>query len=269
MGYSTQGRSYFGMTGRQFGFLAVLALLTISVVIGGGYYVLTDSGLIGEQGDGLVANSPATPTLTSTSEPQPSPTLSPEEDEGNLLPSTWTPTPTLTEVPPDISDWTLRIEDLTDHFEVTTMVDLGLDSEPYLFEGEYPIIDLFSFIDSNDEFESVFGWTFLIEDEEDQVDFDDTIQEMELFTDQLVEDLSVEEVIDQEELEMPEGLGDSSKYTTVVAKIEDVYFRFDMILFRRDGAGVYCAIIYLDGEDPVIPLQDLALTLDTRIQGLE
>jgi hypothetical protein len=262
-------RRRFGMTGRQIAFLATLAVLTFAVVIGGGYYVLTDSGLIGGKEGDLVAHSPATPTATSTSKPQPTATLTPEEIESNLLPPTWTPTPTLTEVPLDTSTWTLSIDDLTTDFEETTLEDLGLDSEPDLFEGKYPIVDIFSYIDSNDEFESIYGWIFLIEDETDQDDFDTAIQEMDLFTDQLIEDLGVEEVIDLQELVMPEDLGDSSRAITVVAIIEDVFFRFDMILFRQDNAGVYCVTIYLDGEIPVIPLEDLALTLDARIQGLE
>jgi hypothetical protein len=262
-------RRRFGMTGRQIAFLAILAVLTFAVVIGGGYYVLTDSGLLVGKENELVAHSPATPTMTSTSKPQPTATITPEESETNLLPPTWTPTPTLTEVPLDTSFWTLNSDDLTDNFEEITLEELGLDSEPDLFEGKYPIVDIFSYTDSNDEFESIYGWIFLIEDETDQADFDTAIQEMDLFTDQLIEDLSVEEVIDQQELAMPEDLGDSSRAITVIALIEEVNFRFDMILFRRDSAGVYCVTIYLDGEIPVIPLQNLALTLDAHVQGLE
>lgn len=269
MDYSNQRRRIFGMTGRQFAFLAVLAVLTLSVVIGGGYYVLTDSGLIGGTENESVAKLQPTPTVTTTSKPKPSSTMTPDEDETNLLPPTWTPTPTLTEVPLDTSTWTLTSDDLPTDFEETTRGELGLGAEPYLFEGEYPLIDIFSFIESNDEFESIYGWTFLIEDEADQAAFDAAIQEMELFTDQLIEDLVVEEVIDQQELDMPESLGDSSRTITVVARIEDVVFRFDMILFRRDTAGVYLVIIYLDGEIPIVPLEDLALTLDARIQELE
>jgi hypothetical protein len=266
--YGQQQRR-FGMTGRQIAVLATLAVLTFAVIIGGSYYILTDSGLIGDKENELVAQSPVTPTVTSTSKPQPTATLTPEESEGNLLPPTWTPTPTLTEVPLDTSTWTLSGDDLTNNFEEITLEELGLDSEPDLFEGKYPIVDIFSYTDSNDEFESIYGWIFLIEDETDQDDFDTTIQDMNLFTDELIEDLGVEEVIDQQALEMPEDLGDSSRAITVIARIEDVDFRFDMILFRRDSAGIYCVTIYLDGEIPVIPLQDLALTLDARVQEFE
>jgi len=266
---SGQYRRRTSMTSRQVAFLAILAVLTFAVVIGGGYYVLTDSGFIGGEESEIVAHSPETPTMTSTSKPQPTATLTPEEGEDNLLPPTWTPTPTLTEVPPDTSNWTLSIDDLPVDFTETTMQDLGLKSEPDLFEGEYPIVDIFCFIDSNEEFESIYGWTFLIENEEDQADFDSTIQDMDLFTDQLIEDLGVEEVIDQQMLEIPEDIGESSQAITVVARIEDVDFRFDMILFRRDNAGVYCVTIYLDGENPIVPLQYLALSLDTHIQGVE
>ncbi len=269
MSYSGEYRRRFGMTGRQIAFLATLAVLTFVIVIGGGYYVLTDSGLIGGKENELVAHSPGTPTMTSTSKPQPTATLTPEENEDNLLPPTWTPTPTLTEVPPDTSDWTLSSDDLPAEFEETTLQELGLGSEPDLFEGEYPIVDIFCFIDSNDEFESIYGWTFLIVNDEDQADFDSNIQEMDLFTDQLIDDLGVEEVIDQQALEMPEDIGDSSQAITVVARIEDVDFRFDMILFRRDSAGVYCVTIYLDGENPIVPLQYLALSLDTHIRAVE
>ncbi len=261
-----QGRSRFGMTGRQIAFLAFLAVLTFGVVIGGGYYVLSDSGLIGGAEPELLAQSPATPTMTSTSAPSPSPSVTPEAAEGSLLPATWTPTPTLTEVPVDTASWTLGSDDLTVNFEETTLEELGIESDNLLFEGEYPLINIFSYIDSNDEFESIYGWTFLIEDEADQAAFDTKIQEMELFTEQMIEDLAVEEVLDQQELGMPEDLGDSSRAITVVARIEDVDFRFDMVLFRRDTAGVYCVTIYLDEEIPVIPIQDAALTIDAHIQ---
>ncbi len=261
-----QRGSRFGMTGKQIAFLAILAVLTFSVVLGGGYYVLSDSGLIGGADSELVAQSPATPTMTSTSEPSPSSTMTPETVEGNLLPATWTPTPTLTEVPIDTASWTLNRDDLTADFEATTLEELGIVSENLLFEGEYPLINIFSYIDSSDEFEGIYGWTFLIEDESDQADFDAEIQEMNLFTDQMIEDLAVQEVIDQQELGMPEDLGDSSRAITVVAMIDDVDFRFDMVLFRRDTAGVYCVTIYLDGEISVVPIQDVALTIDAHIQ---
>ena len=262
----SQGRSRFGMTGKQIAFLAVLAVLTFSVIIGGGYYVLSDSGLIGGAATRLVGQSPATPTMTSTSKPSPSPSVTPETVESNLLPATWTPTPTLTEVPIDTASWTLERDDLTADFEATTLEELGIVSDNLLFEGEYPLINIFSFIDSNEEFEGIYGWTFLIEDESDQAAFDSDIREMDLFTEQMIEDLSVEEVIDQQELGMPADLGDFSRAITVVAKIEDVDFRFDMVLFRRDAAGVYCVTIYLDGEIAVMPIQDVALKIDAHIQ---
>jgi hypothetical protein len=261
-----QGRSRFGMSGKQIAFLAILAVLTFSVIIGGGYYVLSDSGLIGGANAELVGQSPATPTMTSTSEPSPSPTVTPEMVESNPLPATWTPTPTLTEAPIDTASWTLDRDDLTADFEATTLEELGIVADNLLFEGEYPLINIFSYIDSNEEFEGVYGWTFLIEVESDQADFDAEIQTMDLFTEQMIEDLSVEEVIDQQELGMPEDLGDSSRAITVVARIEDVDFRFDMVLFRRDAAGVYCVTIYLDGEIAVVPIQDAALKIDAHIQ---
>jgi hypothetical protein len=261
-----QGRSRFGMSGKQIAFLAILAVLTFSVIIGGGYYVLSDSGLIGGANAELVGQSPATPTMTSTSEPSPSPTVTPEMVESNPLPATWTPTPTLTEAPIDTASWTLDRDDLTADFEATTLEELGIVADNLLFEGEYPLINIFSYIDSNEEFEGVYGWTFLIEVESDQADFDAEIQTMDLFTEQMIEDLSVEEVIDQQDLGMPEDLGDSSRAITVVARIEDVDFRFDMVLFRRDAAGVYCVTIYLDGEIAVVPIQDAALKIDAHIQ---
>jgi hypothetical protein len=261
-----QGRSRFGMSGKQIAFLAILAVLTFSVIIGGGYYVLSDSGLIGGANAELVGQSPATPTMTSTSEPSPSPTVTLEMAESNPLPATWTPTPTLTEAPIDTASWTLDRDDLTADFEATTLEELGIVADNLLFEGEYPLINIFSYIDSNEEFEGVYGWTFLIEVESDQADFDAEIQTMDLFTEQMIEDLSVEEVIDQQDLGMPEDLGDSSRAITVVARIEDVDFRFDMVLFRRDAAGVYCVTIYLDGEIAVVPIQDAALKIDAHIQ---
>jgi len=261
-----QGRSRFGMTGKQIAFLAILAVLTFSVIVGGGYYVLSDSGLIGGANAELVGQSPATPTMTSTSEPSPSPTVTPEMVESNPLPATWTPTPTLTEAPIDTASWTLDRDDLTADFEATTLEELGIVADNLLFEGEYPLINIFSYIDSNEEFEGVYGWTFLIEGESDQADFDAEIQTMDLFTEQMIENLSVEEVIDQQELGMPEDLGDSSRAITVVARIEDVDFRFDMVLFRRDAAGVFCVTIYLDGEIAVVPIQDAALKIDAHIQ---
>jgi hypothetical protein len=261
-----QGRSRFGMTGKQIAFLAILAVLTFSVIVGGGYYVLSDSGLIGGANAELVGQSPATPTMTSTSEPSPSPTVTPEMVESNPLPATWTPTPTLTEAPIDTASWTLDRDDLTADFEATTLEELGIVADNLLFEGEYPLINIFSYIDSNEEFEGVYGWTFLIEGESDQADFDAEIQTMDLFTEQMIENLSVEEVIDQQELGMPEDLGESSRAITVVARIEDVDFRFDMVLFRRDAAGVFCVTIYLDGEIAVVPIQDAALKIDAHIQ---
>ncbi|NIS80573.1 MAG: hypothetical protein GTO14_10300 [Anaerolineales bacterium] len=249
----------------QVAFLAVLTLLTFGVVLGGGYYVLSDSGLIGEPRDLLAAYIPPTATTSPESPKSPSATTTPKATEGVALPPTWTPTPTHTEVPIDPSGWLLSLDDLTAGFEEVPMEEFGFNADGLIFGGEYPLATVFSFLRSDDEFEGIFGFTILIEEPADQAAFDANLQELDLFSEDMRTDLSAEEIFDQRQLSGISGIGDASTGVTVGAKIEDVDFRLDIISFRRGAAGVFLVAIYLDEDTPVLPVQDAARTLDSHI----
>jgi len=79
--------------------------------------------------------------------------------------------------------------------------------------------------------------------------------------------LSASEVLEQGAIPGPE-VGDTSAGLAIVANLEDIPVRMDMVVFRRDVIGAFALIMYLDGDVPVIPIAEVAGKLDERIIDL-
>lgn len=255
------------MTCSQVLILTFLALMTFAVVIGGGYYVLSDMGVLGGTED-LPAALPQ-PTVSQPPKITTASTATPTNaaTQGVVLPPTWTPTPTITQIPYDSSQWLLTLEDLTPGFDEVPMEEFGFEADGLLFGGEYPLASVFSYLREDEEFEGLFGFTIVIEDPQDQSEFDDELQEVELFSMDMQEDIGADEILDQRDLQGLSNIGDISRGTTVGAVILDVEFRLDIVVFRRKMAGVFLVAIYLNEDVPVVPVQDAARTLDSNIQA--
>jgi len=159
------------MTKGQITLLAVLAVLSFAVVIGGGYYVLADSGIIGGKTNDLVAQPPATATLTSSAVN--SPTSTPEEIGGKLLPPTWTPTPFgLSEI--DYVQWSIRLADLPLGFKKSPVEEFNSESGLIGEDGRGELVNSFFFTKEGDDLQFIFGVTGLVLEHEQQ-EFDTQI----------------------------------------------------------------------------------------------
>ncbi len=253
--------SSFGLTGGQIAVLAVLALLTIGVVIGGGYFVLMDSGLIGGTENKPVAQSPATPTITSEGESPPTPTSTPEA--GGKLPPAWTSTPFgLAEI--DYMQWTIQLSDLPMGFKNDPVEDLEPESGFIGDDGNVEMVNAFSFSKEDDEFQVVYGFTGLVLEHERQT-FDEGISMSEIEVDEIIDSFEHNGILERGTVDNLEQLGDVAMGYSYLLDVEGIDLRFEFIIFRRDIAGAMLFTAYIDGVPTAVSLRDLAYVLDQRI----
>ena len=254
-------RSPFGMTGSQVAVLAILALLTFGIVIGGGYYVLSDSGLIGGTENNLAAQSPATQTNTPDGGSPPVPTSTPEV--GGKLPPAWTATPFgLAEI--DYVQWAIQLSDLPMGFKNVPVEDFEPESGFIGDEGEAEVVNAFSFSKEDENFQVVYGFTGLVLEHEQQA-FDDAIIMSDDELDEIINSFEHNGILEQGKIDNLEELGDAAMGYSYLLDVEGIDFRFEFILFRRDIAGAMIFTAYVDGMPAVVPLRDLAFVLDQRI----
>ena len=46
---------------------------------------------------------------------------------------------------------------------------------------------------------------------------------------------------------------------------DGVFMRLDLVMFRRGKVGVMVYILYIDGDEPVVPIVDIVRLMDERI----
>jgi hypothetical protein len=261
MNNSSGSRSSFGMTGGQIAILAVLALLTFGVVIGGGYYVITDSGLIGGTENEPVAQSPATQTNTPDGESPPTPTSTPQS--GGKLPPVWTSTPFgLAEI--DYVQWAIQLSDLPMGFKNVPVDEFEPESGLIGEDGNGEIVNSFSFSKEDDEFQAVYGFTGLVLEHEQQA-FDESLSMSDAEVDELVNSFEHNGILERGTIDNLEELGDVAMGYRYLLDMESVDLRFEFIIFRNDIAGAMLFTAYIDGMPAPVSLRDLADVLDQRI----
>jgi len=254
-------RSYFGMTGSQITVLAVLALLTFGVVIGGGYYLLTDSGLIGGADNDSIAQSQTTPTVTSEGESPPTPTSTPEA--GGKLPPAWTATPFgLAEI--DYVQWAIQLSDLPTGFEKAPFDDFETGSGLVGEDGQGEMVNAFAFTKEGEDIQLVFGFAGLVLEHEQQ-EFDTQISQSEILVNEFVNTYEHNGILEEEQIGNLDDLGDIAFGYSYLLDMEGVEMRFDVIIFRRDIAGLMIFMNYIDGYPVTVSIRDLAFVLDQRI----
>ncbi len=253
--------SSFGMTGGQIAVLVVLALLSFGIVIGGGYYVLTDSGLIGGTENDPVAQSQTTPTVASDGESPPAPTSTPEA--GGKLPPAWTSTPFgLAEI--DYVQWGIQLSDLPMGFKNVPVEELEPESGFIGDDGNGEMVNTFSFSKEDDEFQVVYGFTGLVLEHEQQA-FDEATSMSEIEGDEIIDSFEHNGILERRTVDNLEELGDVAMGYSYLLDVEGVDLRVEFIIFRRDIAGAMIFTAYVDGMPAAVSLRDLAYVLDQRI----
>lgn len=258
---SGQSRGSFGMTRGQMTILAVMAVLSFAAVIGGGYYVLSDSGIIGGKESEIIAQ-PQT-TLTPTSSGESSPTSTPEKGDSILLPPTWTPTPFgLSEI--DYAQWSLQLSDLPEGFEKSPVEEFDSESGLIGEDGRGAMIKSFAFTKEGDESYFVFGITGLVLEHEQQ-EFDAQISQPDLLVEEVVNSLDHNGILEQEEIGDLGDLGEVAVGYRYLLDMEGIELRLNVVVFRRDIAGAMIFTGYVDGYPEAVSIRDLAYVLDQRI----
>jgi hypothetical protein len=235
-------RRYFGMTAAQIGILAFLLIIACAVFAGGAVLLL--SGTAPSTSDAVaVDQQPPQPQAT----PTPVPTPTPE------------PTPTSL---PDLSGVVIALEDLPSGFEAVPSDELNLAA--ILSEKGFTAGSSFAFIE-REQFELVMGFTGLLLSKYERSDFDQQLDYPDYLLDSIVKGIGAADVLEQKTLPGLEGVGDTSAGVTLAVVQEGVPMRVDVVMFRRGMVGAVAYVLYADGAVPVVPLSDIARTLDVRI----
>jgi hypothetical protein len=234
-------------------------LMTLLVVFG---LLLTSCGNSESAVQTAIAQTEtAKPTATYTPTPTSTPTPTPPATATHTSTPTPTPTPE-----PGLSVLVLSADDFPDtYLEDISLEDMGvsledLSSEGFQVESFFAMADLFNF-------EIVMGFTTEIESEFDQAGFDIVLNHPEILIDSFMFGMGEDEASQTEELpEYANVIGDSSAGVSVVTESEGLEFRIDLVVFRNDSVGAFVLIYYLNGEEPTVPLLEIAEKFNAKIE---
>lgn len=196
-----------------------------------------------------------TPTLTLTSTPSLTPSSTP-----TAIP---TDTPTVTSTSrPDFSAVVLTVDDLPSGFEAISLDELGFTPED-LSDEEFTVESSFAFLEA-ERFEIIMGFAISLQTRLDQAAFDLGLSQPDFMTEAFLEGMGAVEVLEQMELPLS-AVGDASAGSTLVVDMEGLPMRIDIGIFRRDKLGAFAIVMYLDGDDPVVTIEEVAGIFDDRI----
>jgi hypothetical protein len=157
----------------------------------------------------------------------------------------------------------LTLEDLPSGFEAIPIDEFGLAKED-LSSDEFTVEGIFAFFEA-ERFEVVMGFTTLILTRLEQAGFDVSLRQPDSLMESFIEGMGATEVLEREELAHLNDIGDASTGLTLVAEIADIPMRMDVTIFRRDIVGAFVLVMYLEGDDPIVTLDEIANKLDDRI----
>jgi len=197
----------------------------------------------------------ATPTSTATS----TPSMTPSPTETLTLTPTFTPTPE-----PELSMPRITVDDLPPGFEDIPPEELGMDTSSFSDE-DFQVEEVFVFVNSND-FQMIFGFNFFLTSRLDRVSFDVDVNRPESTMGSFVEGIGAENVQDQKILDGFEDVGDTQVAMTMLADLEGIPIRLDVLTFRRESMGTMVMSMTFEGETPNISLHDLGLLMDQKFQ---
>lgn len=206
-----------------------------------------------------IATSTDTPAPAATSTSTPAPTATPPPTPASPTPGPAAPaTPLL-----DLSDVVLTVKDLDPVFQEMSPEELGLNPED-MSQGGFTIESLFLFM-ASEPLEFVMGFTTLLPTQLERTGFDVVVNQPDLLLSSFISGMGATEVLEQDELPGLDDIGDASAGLTVVADMQGIPMRIDAAVFRRDVAGAFVFVMYLDGGTPLVPVGDAARKLDSLV----
>jgi hypothetical protein len=129
------------------------------------------------------------------------------------------------------------------------------------FNAEEPFV----FVNSTD-FQMIMGFKFFLNSSLDRLGFDIEINQPETIMSSFVEGIGAENVQDQEILAGFEDIGNTRVAMTMIADLEGIPIRLDVLLFRRDTVGAMIMSMTFEGDSPNISLHELGSLLDQKFQ---
>lgn len=195
-----------------------------------------------------------TPSPTATETPTSTPTLAPTNTPTLTPAPTRTRTPTLKPTPtPRLMALALTPNDLPAGF-VTMPLDQARDWQQSWPEDTYGFV-------MGDEKRSqvVIGFLIPFPGRADQLRFDASLPQFVEFSAALVGGT------DHKKLDGLDDIGDARAAITSIGRLSSISYRWDTIGFRRGEVAVILIVAYPDGDQPAVPLGDLARLQEARI----
>jgi hypothetical protein len=157
----------------------------------------------------------------------------------------------------------LTLADFPSGFVEIPEDELGLEEQD-LGGGEFTFESMSVFVEY-EHFEVVMCLTVLLLNRFEQVGFDLALNQPEFLMAGVAGGMGPAEIIEQGEPVQLDDVGDAAAGMTLVADASGVPMRMDLIVFRRGIAGIFAAVMYIDGDVPVVTVDEVATTVDERL----
>jgi len=217
----------------------------------------------------------STSTSTSTNTPPPTPTETPTPTITSTPEPTLTPTSTPDPDPNAMIDW--KELNLPQNFVALPPGDLGIEQGAMSFGMTvndepviYPIEGNFAFSNDDGQNNTIFGFTIVLPEKVDQDRYDGYISASADpdFTKYSIESSYPGSTnIQAKELPFIENLGDESAGISTSYTFRGSNFQMDSYNFRRNGVGAVVFVRYLNGSDPPVSADKLALVYADSINN--
>ena len=143
--------------------------------------------------------------------------------------------------------------------------EMGISVED-LSNEQFTIESYFALIEAQN-FEVVMGFTTKLTSLLEKTGFDLVLNQPELLINTFVGAMGD---INAEPETLPafeDTVGDSSAGVTMLANVEGMNLRMDVVIFRRGQVGAALVTMHLDGQTPPVSLMDVANKFDQKIEN--
>ena len=179
--------------------------------------------------------------------------------------ATQTSAPTaVPEVLPDLSAAQIRLDELPEGFEQIAADEFNME-ELNSGDSEFKPEIVFTFVNKH-PFQVVFGMNFLLVEAVDRLGFKYALNHPEMALKEFTGGMGSTNVREEKTLEGLEDIGDEQIAMTMLADVESIPMRLDVVMFQRDMVGGMIMSMIMEGEPGSISIQELGKLFDQHIQ---
>jgi len=204
----------------------------IGSILAVGIVIVSGIGIMKWRGSSVADTLPTATEISAVTEE-----ITPTEEPATLTP-TLTATPTISPTVTPISGASFSLEDLPAGFTEMSLAELV---------------------------ELIMGFTILLPTQLEQVGFDIDLHQPDILMESFVGGMGATNILEQKELTHLDDIGNASAGLTVVADMDGIQMQIDMAVFRRDTVGAVVFVMYIDGDVPVLTIEEVTTKLDNRI----